>query len=33
VIAHGSDEAVERARNILQGTAAMELYLHAEAGL
>jgi uncharacterized membrane protein len=32
VIAHGSDEEVERARNILQGTAAMELHLHAEAG-
>jgi hypothetical protein len=32
VIAHGSDEEVERARNIMQGTAAMELYLHAEAG-
>jgi hypothetical protein len=32
VIAHGSDEAVERARTILQGPAAMELHLHAEAG-
>jgi hypothetical protein len=32
VIAHGSGEEVERARNILQGTAATELQLHAEAG-
>jgi len=32
VIAHGSGEEVERARNILQGTAATELHLHAEAG-
>jgi hypothetical protein len=32
VIAHGSDEEVERACNILQGTAATELHLHAQAG-
>jgi hypothetical protein len=32
VIAHGSGEEVERARNTLQGTAATELPLHAEAG-
>jgi hypothetical protein len=32
VIAHGSDEEVECARNILQDTATTELHLHAEAG-
>jgi hypothetical protein len=32
LIAHGSGEEVERARNILQGTAATEVHLHAEAG-
>jgi hypothetical protein len=31
VIAHGSGEEVERARNILQGTAATELHLHLQA--
>ena len=31
VIAHGSDEEAERAQNILQGTAATELHLHAQA--
>jgi hypothetical protein len=31
VIAHGSDEEMERARNILQGSAATELHLHPEA--
>jgi hypothetical protein len=31
LIAHGSGEEVERARNILQGTAATDLHLHAEA--
>jgi uncharacterized membrane protein len=33
VIADGSGEEVERARNILQGTSATELHLHPEAGL
>jgi hypothetical protein len=32
VIAHGSDAEVERACNILQGTAATALHLHAQAG-
>jgi hypothetical protein len=32
VIADGSDEEVECARNVLQGTAATELHLHRQAG-